>query len=173
MNRRTFLRTATLSTAAVALQAGGFGSTSVNPPTAAQDGNEVEMIARLEESDPADLGDYSGAVLRIIVDGGQVTVAAGFGDVLQRGGHRTTHFFGWTDGARLALIDPRTITEESSVCLVNPQDYGAHYGCTWLTSVAGETSELRLCISAHCLGVLRGKALAGFFDCLRMRCAQA
>lgn len=175
MNRRSFLRTATLSTAAVTTLCGQINSTPVNPiaipthppfdadiadPSAKAQGanHSVDLFARMEERHPADPGELSGAVLRIMGAGEWIAVCATIGDVMQSDGCRAGHLMGWLDAAttaRMASIDPTTIDEEVSFLLSNPIDQADCYG-VWLTLVAGENPELRLDLSNHCFGVLRG-----------------
>jgi len=132
----------------------------------------VELIFRMEEPDLDDRGELSGSVLRIVNEGGDVLIHAGIGDVLQRAGYRTTHFLGWTDAHGLASIDPATTADGAFVRLVNTEEE-TYYGCASLTLMAGQSPELRLCISTHCFGVLRGELLTKFFHCLRVRGARA
>jgi hypothetical protein len=133
-------------------------------------GRNTQIFARLQEMNPADQGELSGAVLRILDGGNDIGLNAELGDTIQRGGYRTHHLLGWLDAddtIRIASRNPDTEEEDFSVCFHDSQDQA--YSRTWLSFCAGKAPELRLEIAGHCLGVLRGKLLVRFFDCLRMR----
>jgi hypothetical protein len=137
-----------------------------NPPT--------DLYVRLEELDPGDPGQLSGAVLRIMSGGKYVIFNAEIGEALQRDGSRITHCLGtlhYEELASLAAADPSDCSDSEVVPLrelYSWADRGAFSGAD-LILFAGEDPELQLRFGAHCLGVLRGEPLAKFLACLRMR----
>jgi hypothetical protein len=199
MNRRTFFRTATLSTVA-ALHRTAQSSTPMNPPfevdiadpgAATHIGDpRVDLFARLEAPAPEEPGELSGAALYISEIGEEVLLSAGFRDILQRGDRPTTrHLLGCiepADVAPVASIDPKAAAGKC-VCVPLRDGPGLlDHGRVWLIFTAGENPELRLCLASgrelmsaningseagagHCLGVLRGELLTSFFDYLHRR----
>lgn len=187
MNRRAFFRTATLSTAAVlqgsarrsrpaepaAVFTDPYTIDLADPGAAAQMSNrDMEIFVRLEESEPADPGELSGARLHICEYGQWTVLGVTIGDTLQPQGYRTGHQLGWVRAEALAEIaptTPRTAVEDFSVPVTDSQDETRYRA--WLMFSAGENPELRLNLYGHCLGVLRGEVLNSLFMCLRRRLA--
>lgn len=130
----------------------------------------ISMFVRLEELDPPDPDQLSGARLWINETGEDTDVSADFGDTLQFDGNRTSHFLGSLRDLRtasLAVADPTAADEEFSVgfseCSDGPNDR------VRLVFQCGENAELRLELAGYCLGVLRGELLNRFFYCVRKR----
>lgn len=136
----------------------------------------VGVYARLEERWPADPGELSGAKLRIAEDFS--SVVAEIGGTLQpyvNDGFRCGHLLGFVEDndfralAEMDLLDgpiiPRTI------CLTQAKAHQEPWSGQRLEILTGDDGapELRLYISQHCLGVLRGEPLLKFLRCLRVR----
>jgi hypothetical protein len=190
MNRRAFFQAAALSTVAVAqgkglahapLQADatcpGFQANIAAPGALAHIGRrEIDLFVSLEEADPADPGELSGARLWISDAGDYVCLSAGIGDTLQSSGDRTSHLLGFVEGPVVSVIasrDPRNPEDGFTVRLQNAQN-GRTFGWMRLELLAGgDDPQLALYLADHCLGVLRGDLLQAFFRCLRIRCEGA
>jgi len=198
MNRRGFFQAAALSTAAV-LQGQGRTPSARGPlPGPGRSPSETECAApieadlaepeaikwversatslfvRLEELDPGDPGQLSGAALHIIDSAQWTYVDAEIGNTAQPYGGETTHCVGYLKGEdlhRLALADPSDFRDRFSVALRELYCGSVGFSGATLILFAGEAPELRLCFGTHCLGVLRGDLLGRFFDSLRRRCA--
>lgn len=193
MNRRSFLQAAALSTVA-AVQSKGQVNPPLLPPPLARRPLEVDLsdpgaqsylgdhltdvYVRLEELNPCDLGELSGARLTISENGAWLNVSARIGDTLQPRtvapeGFRTTHLLGFVQGdetAPLLSFDPARGGDSFAVTLQDADD--PDYSAVRLILFANEgKSQLRLYLSTHCLGVLNGDLLARFFQCLRRRSA--
>jgi hypothetical protein len=188
MNRRTFFQTAAVSTVAVLQSRGQMSSqrqqemggvpleVDLSEPGAARyvEHGTTDLYVRLEELDPGDPGELSGAVLRISASGADVAVSAGFGEVLQRNGGRTSHFLGFSQAPDLdSLVAAVLDTPENDVrefCLLDGRQANGLSGAR-LVLFTGKDPELQLCIASHSLGVLSGDLLRVFFNCLRKRAA--
>jgi hypothetical protein len=160
MNRRRFLQTASVSTAA-ALHSSAQSSAPLSPPAAPADtpfgidiadlsaaahvaNNVMDLFVRLEE--PDEPGDLSGAALCIADAGEDVALVAAFRDIPQRGGRPATqHFLGAIPAADLAPIastDPKTASE--GFCVAFREGEKGSGLC--LMFLAGEDPELGLYI---------------------------
>lgn len=187
LNRRTFFQAAALLPVAV-LQSKGR---TIPPQEAAKPAvvevdlaepgaaeyigrHETDLFVRLEEMDPADLSELTGAILRIGDSGENVCILATMGDTLQREGHRTSHLLGLISQPLVAAIashNPRNPEDGFIARFPDSQDRQSRSPLQ-LQLFAGEAPELGLYISSHCLGMLRGELLLRFFDCLRKRSAR-
>lgn len=189
LNRRTFFQTAALLPAAV-LQSNGRAIPLQPAPMPvpvevdlAEPGAEAyighsatDLFVRLEELDPGDPGELSGAVLRIGDSEEDLSISATIGDVLQRDGSRTSHLLGFMEAEgmlRLASLDPIGGERDFAVFftgnLCHPE--GAYFA-VGLVLYPGDSPELHLNAGRHCLGVLRGELVSKFFACLGERLAR-
>jgi len=203
MNRRSFFRTAALPTAAalyaserliaegqknpstlpvrgaeaaehpampVNMAADGFAAGIANP--------RADFFMPLEELYPCDPGELSGAKLFICETGRYTFVSAGIGDTLQPFGYgnfRSSHWLGSLDTHDTGCLAATDLASgDGFAAILDGQTYPVpEPSFVTLKLSAGENPELRLRISGHCLGVLRGGLLARFLSCLRSRCALA
>jgi hypothetical protein len=174
MNRRSFIEAAAVSTMAV-LQTGARPRVTRKPvevdiidPVATEylRDESVDVFARLEEADPADPGQLSGCSLRIM-NCGSVQLRVDI-DANQRDGSRHSHCLGEVDDRDLSSIADADLANEADSFSIPAFPAGV-----FLVLAAGAEPEMSVCIRAHCLGVLRGRALAAFLGCLRTRCELA
>jgi hypothetical protein len=177
MNRRNFIQaTAALLPAAVLHgRAKANPSLSTRPPASAGGApadpgvetyirnSETHLLFRMEEPDPADLGEFSGAVLRIIDDGESVFLHAGIG----------RHFLGVP---RSAADLPALIGIMSADPAYRGRSAVSIGDDVWLVFSTGGSGPdygdagdkvLWLDVGRHCIGALRGELLNKFFYCLR------
>ncbi|MDR3701999.1 MAG: hypothetical protein P4L56_20290 [Candidatus Sulfopaludibacter sp.] len=188
MNRRSFFQAAALSTVA-AVQSKGRVSLPQLPARPLQvdladpdsrpylRDRMIDVYVRLEELDPCDPGELSGARLIISDRGAELIVSAGIGDTLQPTtvapkGFRTSHLLGSTKRGGVApMLDFEPTSGDSF--FITLQDAGrADYSAVRLVLFWDEDEpQLRLYLANHCLGVLSAVSLVRFFECLRMRSA--
>lgn len=134
------------------------------------DRSAVELFVRLEEENPADPGELSGARLHVIDSGACMSLSASIGDVLQPYGERTSHWLGLM-GVETVTRLLLAVDNETEFAIYFEAERGKAWNPVQVQIYAGENPELKLRISGHCLGVLRGELLKRLFDCLRKRCA--
>jgi hypothetical protein len=196
MNRKSSLRAAAASTAAVLETSASANSQIMNAPV--QMGSSpaikkpvevdlaspsaaaywsdptVELFARLEELDPGDPGQLSGVDLRITQSGPYTWLSAQIGAGTQPDGAPTIHCFGIVEADEVARFAEEASTGAGFVMslreLYGHLHPGALSGAT-LIFFGGDEPKVQLCFGAHCLGVLQGSLLAAFLECARLRSA--
>jgi hypothetical protein len=127
---------------------------------------KMDLFVSLEEAEPADPGELSGAKLWIHERGAGTYVSAGIGDTLQPMGYRSSHWLGWLDASKTAAL---ALAAGRGFSVPFAEARRPRWQSIWLHFSPGENSELNLEISGHSLGVLRGEPLARFLDCIRKR----
>jgi hypothetical protein len=197
MNRQSSLRAAAASTAAVLETDAGANSQIMNAPE--QTGSSpairkpigvdlaspnappywgdrvVEMFTWLEELYPGDPGQCSGVTLRISESGRYAQIRADVGDASQLcNGLPMLHCLGYLDTDGVArLAEEATAGAGFVMALRELYPYirpDAFSGAT-LVFFGGDEPKIQLYFGAHCLGVLRGRLLAAFLECARLRSA--
>jgi hypothetical protein len=130
---------------------------------------EVDLCVTLEERFPADLGQLSGIVLRIMRSG-KDTVLNVESPAPQQLGSSLTHLFGYIQGAKLAAASAADLSDPADSFLLCIQERENVFSGLSLTLLAGDSPELRVCLGAHCLGVLKDRALSLFLYFLHQGC---
>jgi hypothetical protein len=123
----------------------------------------------MEELNPADPGELSGARLYIHDRGTETIISAGIGDNLQPCGYRNSHYLGslsHEDTSSVALADP-TAADEVFCLGLREGDGGPEDRI--LLMFSGAKAYMHIEIAGYCLGVLRGELLARFLTCVRKR----
>jgi len=178
-NRRSLSTTPVLSTAAAGISPRGEGdrpfSADIADPCYARrlaDSN-TDLFVRMEELDPADPGELSGAELRVHESGQDTQVTAGIGDTLQPYGYRSSHFLGWLPSAETCALASADLTaaDREPIFVAFRERPDTADNRIWLKLSTGENPAAALDIAGHCLGVLRGDLLVRFLDCIRKRSA--
>ena len=130
---------------------------------------EVDLCVTLEERFPADLGQLSGIVIRIMYSG-KNTVLNVESPAAQQLGSSLTHLFGYIQGAKLAdasAANPGDPADSFLICLQERKDV---FSGLSLTLLGGDIPELRVALGDHCLGILRDRPLTMFLQFLHLRC---
>jgi hypothetical protein len=179
MKRRSFIQAAALSTV-TALQSRGRSVSLppvskapievdlANPDAARHIGNPgTDFFVLLEEMYPGDPGQLSGTSVRIMQSGKHTILNAEVTSA-QRDGTLLSHCYGYLNGAELAHIAVAK-TFQLRLRELYPEVRPGRYSGAILTLSAGSHPELQVCFGNHCLGVLRGRLLARFLDCVRQR----
>lgn len=178
LDRRSFLQTAALSTAAVLHgTARASGTENQRAPrevdlaepgaTKYVDSSATELFVRLEELYQADPGELSGAVLHICNSGKDVSLGATFGKTPQPYRERTAHFLGYMEAASVRTLASLDLAKLDRNFAVGLQDRYQPLSNVYALLCPGKT--LRIEAGGHCFGVLRGGLLLRFLDCLRQR----
>jgi hypothetical protein len=133
-----------------------------------------DLYVLLEEAYPGDPGQLSGVRLQLAHSGEDAFLNVVFA-APQPNHPDGSHTFGLLDAAELASL--ASLSREES-CRFNlhelySEDTGRAFSGATLSLRGGENPELRVKFGHHCMGVLRGEALAMFILCVRARCKGA
>lgn len=129
----------------------------------------VDLCVTLEERFPADLGQLSGIVLRIM-GAGKNTVLNVESPAPQQLGSSLTHLFGYIRGAKLADASAANPGDPADSFLMCIQERENVFSGLSLTLLAGDIPEIRVALGDHCLGILRDRSLSMFLSLLHRRC---
>jgi hypothetical protein len=132
----------------------------------------TDLCVTLEERFPADLGQLSGIVLRIM-GSGKNTVLNVESPAPQQVGRSLTHLFGCISGAKLAAASAANLEDPADSFLICLPERKKVFSGLSLTLLAGDFPELRVCLGEHCLGILRDRSLSMFLYLLHRRCEAA
>jgi hypothetical protein len=130
---------------------------------------KVDLCVKLEERFPADLGQLSGIVLRIMFSG-KNTVLNVESPAPQPLGSSLTHLFGYIQGAKLADASAANPGDPADSFLICLQERKNVFSGLSLTLLGGDIPELRVALGNHCLGILRDRPLSMFLQLLHRRC---
>jgi hypothetical protein len=197
MNRKSSLRAAAASTAAVLENSADANSQIMNAPEHAgtspvtrkpvevnladpgaadyRGDGAVDLYVQLEELYPGDPGQLSGVTLRIAESGRCAAIQAHIGDGSSwHNGIPMIHCLGYLDAGDVAQFAEEATAGEGFVMPLR-EIYpcarpGAFSGAT-LIFFGGDEPKIQLCFGAHCLGVLQGELLTAFLGCARVRSA--
>jgi hypothetical protein len=134
----------------------------------------ADMFARLEEMYPADPGELSGCALFVFGGGQHTCFNVDISHTPQRDGFPRLHNLGYLDVEELRQLTEQAREGEHFVAALRemyPHARPAAYSGATLNFFSGANPEMRLYMGSHCLGVLRGPALAGLLECARIRLA--
>jgi len=137
----------------------------------------MDAFVHLEEAEPGDPGQLSGASLYLLDDTVSVEL-----DAKQRDGSQLTHCLGYVEYPDLDLqawpvlpeiAEPAansdfSTTSESVFWIPLREFYGDTHGFSG-ARLEISRGELRVLSGSHIFGVLRGRPLADFVECVRSR----